>query len=171
MTITKELECDYLIVGAGASPLAFIDTLLTELPDSKIILIDKKGAPGGHWVHAYGFCRLHQPSIVYGISSKQLEGNWLKLMFTKRTMPWAHRASKQELLTYYNNFVQEKVASKQLQFYHNSVYDFEKKESSNDGVHYFSSVDGSVSYKVKVNSKFIDGTQGECTIPFGKIQN
>jgi hypothetical protein len=166
MTITKELECDYLIVGAGSSPLAFVDTLLTELPKSKVILIDKKGAPGGHWVHAYGFVRLHQPSIVYGISSKQLEGNWLKLMFAKFMLPWTHRASKQELLTYYDSFVDEKVASKQLQFYPHSVYDFDKKERTDNGIHYFSSVDGSVSYKVKVNSKFIDGTQGECIIPY-----
>lgn len=171
MTITKELECDYLIVGAGASPLAFIDTLLTELPDSKVILIDKKGAPGGHWVDAYGFCRLHQPSIVYGISSKQLEGSWAKLMFTKFTLPWSHRASKKELLKYYDRFVEEKIASKQLQFYPHSVYDFEKKQNTDDGVHYFSSVDGSVSYKVKVNSKLVNGTLGECIIPFGKIQD
>jgi hypothetical protein len=29
-TEEKILDCDYLIVGAGAAPLPFIDTLLTE---------------------------------------------------------------------------------------------------------------------------------------------
>ena len=48
------LECDYLVIGAGAASLAFVDTLLTELPEIKIILIDKKEIPGGHWVDAYG---------------------------------------------------------------------------------------------------------------------
>jgi cation diffusion facilitator CzcD-associated flavoprotein CzcO len=105
----QTLECDYLVVGAGAASLAFIDTLLTELPNTKVILIDKKEQPSGHWQDAYGFVRLHQPSLVYGIASKQLEGNWLKLIATKFTLPWEHRATKQELLKYFGNFVQEKI--------------------------------------------------------------
>jgi len=175
MTTSKEekmLECDYLVVGAGASPLAFIDTLLTELPESKVILVDKKPAPGGHWVDAYGYVKLHQPSIVYGIASKQLEGNWLNLMLTRFTLPWSHRATKQEILTYFGDFVNEKVASEQIDYYPNTVYNFESSDNGlsppgckDHTIHYFSSVDGSVSYKVKVNEKFIDGTHHECIIP------
>lgn len=167
---TKTLECDYLVVGAGASPLAFIDTLLTELPDAKVILIDKKVAPGGHWVDAYGFVRLHQPSIVYGVASKQLEGNWLKLMTTKFTLPWHHRATKKEILTYFDAFVQEKVASEQLQFFPNCVYNFPNDDDATaaKGMHSFSSLDGSVEYKVKVNAKLVNGTAGECIIPSRK---
>jgi len=168
----KLLECDYLVVGAGAAPLAFIDTLLTELPESKIILIDKKEIPGGHWVDAYGFVHLHQPSLVYGLASKQLEGNWLKLMLSKFMFPWKHRANKDEILTYFGKFVSEKVISQQVDFYPSSIYDFEKGENGShfsdvDGhsFHYFSSVDGTLSYKVKVNEKLIDGTQGACIIP------
>lgn len=166
------LECDYLVVGAGSSPLAFIDTLLTERPESKIILIDKKEAPGGHWVDAYGYVHLHQPSIVYGIASKQLEGNWLNTMLTKFTLPWNHRASKEEILNYYDNFVNEKVASQQVEYYPNSVFNFEEEEkdlypsiADKPQIHRFSSVDGSVSYKVKVNVKLIDGTHGTNIIP------
>jgi cation diffusion facilitator CzcD-associated flavoprotein CzcO len=177
MTTNSEtpLECDYLIVGAGAAPLAFIDTMLTELPETKIILIDKKAAPGGHWVDAYGFVRLHQPSIVYGISSKQLEGNWLKVMITEFMLPWKHRANKQQILTYFGDFVNEKVASQQVKFYPNCVYNLEKNNENDsstftdnqDGMCSFSSVDGSVTYKVKVNVKLINATAGECIIPCG----
>ena len=190
MPSIKTLECDYLVVGAGASTMPFIDTILTEMPDTKIVLIDKKAAPGGHWLDAYGWVRLHQPSIVYGIASKQLEGNWLKLMATKFTMPWNHRASKQlegnwlklmatkftmpwnhraskqELLAYFDNFVQEKVASKQLEWYPNTVYNFSNEDTaSTNGMHSFSSLDGSVEYQVKVNTKVVNGTAGECIIP------
>jgi hypothetical protein len=57
-------------VGAGAASIAFIDTLITELSSVKIVLVDKKQAPGGHWVDAYGFVvRLHQPSLLYGVAS------------------------------------------------------------------------------------------------------
>lgn len=159
----KNLVCDYLVVGAGAAPLAFIDTLLTELPDAKIILIDKKVVPGGHWVDAYGFVQLHQPSIVYGIASKQLEGNWLKLMF-KGMLPWTHRASKKEIVKYFGDFVQEKVDAQQVEFYPNTIFEFEKSNDA-EKTHFFSSVDGSVSYKVQVNEKLVDGTVGQCIIP------
>ena len=49
---TKELECDYLIIGAGAASLAFVDTLLTELPDSKLIIVDQKSTIGRIESHA-----------------------------------------------------------------------------------------------------------------------
>jgi len=155
-----DLECDYLIVGAGATTLAFLDTLVTELPDAKIILIDKKAAPGGHWVDSYGYVQLHQPSIVYGIASKQLEGNWLKCMLTQFMLPWNHRANKTVILTYFADFVKEN--QEQVDFYPDSVYDFEQ---SDEDTHFFSSMDGSVSYKVKVNVKLIDGSSNENIVP------
>ena len=68
----EKLECDYLVVGAGASGLAFVDTMLTEIPSLKIIIVDKHEAPGGHWNDAYDFVRLHQPSVAYGVPSKQV---------------------------------------------------------------------------------------------------
>ncbi|OEU17837.1 hypothetical protein FRACYDRAFT_261011 [Fragilariopsis cylindrus CCMP1102] len=155
-----DLECDYLIVGAGATTLAFLDTLVTELPDAKIILIDKKAAPGGHWIDSYDYVQLHQPSLVYGIASKQLEGNWLKCMLTQFMLPWNHRANKTEILTYFADFVKEN--KEQIDFYSNSVYDF---ETSDEDVHFFSSMDGSVSYQVKVNVKLIDGSSNENIVP------
>mmetsp|Transcript_10642 Transcript_10642/g.23503 ORF Transcript_10642/g.23503 Transcript_10642/m.23503 type:complete len:526 (-) Transcript_10642:54-1631(-) len=157
-----ELECDYLIVGAGATTLAFVDTLLTELPDTKIILLDKKAAPGGHWVDAYGYVKLHQPSIVYGIASKQLEGNWLKCLLCQFMKPWDHRANKTEILKYFADFVNE---NEQISFYPNSEYYFDKDADPSSEFHSFSSVDGSVSYKVQVNVKLIDGSSNVNIIP------
>lgn len=164
---SETLECDYLVVGAGAASLAFIDTLLTELPDTKVILIDKKEQPGGHWQDAYGFVRLHQPSLLYGIASKQLEGNWLKLLALNFTLPWNHRATKQELLTYFGDFVKEKVAAGKLEFYPNSVLNFD--HDLPDGMYSFFSVDGSADYRVKVNIKLVNGTAGECIVPSRKL--
>ena len=63
---------DYLVVGAGASGLAFADTLLVEDPDATIAIVDKHARPGGHWNDAYGFVRLHQPSAFYGVNSLEL---------------------------------------------------------------------------------------------------
>lgn len=163
---TKQLECDYLIIGAGAASLAFVDTLLTELPEAKLIIIDQKSIPGGHWVDAYGFVRLHQPSLVYGIASRQLEGNWARLMLTKFQLPWHHRASKQEILTYFGDFVADKVSAGQVEFYPSCTYDFGRV--NDDGLYSFSSVDGKMKYSVKVNVKVVNGVTGACIIPSRK---
>ncbi len=171
MNVTK-LTCDYLVVGAGAASIAFIDTLLTEQPLSKIILVDKNPSPGGHWVHAYGFVRLHQPSLLYGVASRQLEGSWLNLVIRKLTLPWQHRASKDEILKYYDSFIQDKISAGQVQYFPNCQYNFSGEElmtthpgAEREHEYSFSSLDGSHQCLVKVKNKLINGILGECIIP------
>jgi hypothetical protein len=65
------IETDYLVVGAGATGLAFADTLVEE-SDVEVTMIDRRDAPGGHWVDAYPFVRLHTPSAYYGVNSLPL---------------------------------------------------------------------------------------------------
>ncbi len=65
------VSSDYLVVGAGASGLAFADALLAEA-DVEVTVIDCRHAPGGHWVDAYPFVRLHTPSAYYGVNSLAL---------------------------------------------------------------------------------------------------
>lgn len=68
----SDFSTDYLVVGAGATGLAFADTLVDELPDAHITIVDRGALPGGHWNHAYGFVTLHQPSSFYGVNSTPL---------------------------------------------------------------------------------------------------
>ena len=65
------VNTDYLVVGAGATGLAFADALVTEA-DVEVTLIDRRPAPGGHWLNAYPFVRLHTPSAYYGVNSLAL---------------------------------------------------------------------------------------------------
>ena len=65
------LETDYLVVGAGATGIAFTDVLVAE-SDAEVLLVDRRDGPGGHWNDAYPFVRLHQPSITYGVPSLPL---------------------------------------------------------------------------------------------------
>lgn len=65
------IQADYLVKGAGASALAFVDVMLRET-DATFVLVDKGAAPGGHWNDAYPFVRLHQPSSFYGVPSRPL---------------------------------------------------------------------------------------------------
>ena len=45
---TSPLETDYLVIGAGAAAMAFVDTLLDE-SDARIVMVDRHDRPGGHW--------------------------------------------------------------------------------------------------------------------------
>jgi hypothetical protein len=65
------VETDYLVVGAGASGLAFVDALVAGA-DVEVTVVDRRAAPGGHWVDAYPFVRLHTPSAYYGVNSLAL---------------------------------------------------------------------------------------------------
>ena len=67
----REVETDYLVVGAGASGMAFADTLVAHT-DADVVLVDRRHQPGGHWLDAYPFVRLHQPSAYYGVESLSL---------------------------------------------------------------------------------------------------
>ena len=44
------IETDYLVVGAGAAGMAFVDTLISEC-DAEVVMVDRRHAPGGHWHH------------------------------------------------------------------------------------------------------------------------
>lgn len=65
------IGADYLVVGAGAMGMAFIDTLVSET-EARVVLVDRYHQPGGHWTTAYPFVRLHQPSAFYGVNSLRL---------------------------------------------------------------------------------------------------
>lgn len=62
------IRSDYLVVGAGASALAFVDTVFKQT-DATFTIVDKGDLPGGHWNDAYPFVQLHQPAHMYGVAS------------------------------------------------------------------------------------------------------
>ena len=65
------MEADYLVIGAGAVAMAFVDALIED-PEVDVIMVDRRPAPGGHWLDAYPFVQLHQPSANYGVNSTPL---------------------------------------------------------------------------------------------------
>lgn len=68
---TSRITTDYLVVGAGFSGLSFVDELLTRTSAS-IVVIDRRDAPGGHWNDSYPYVKLHGPSTMYGVESREL---------------------------------------------------------------------------------------------------
>jgi hypothetical protein len=91
-------------------------------------------------------------------------------MLWNMMMPWKHRATKDELLEYFDRFVQDKHDAGQLEFYPNCEYRYctnaaSEGNSSQGGMYSFASIDGSQQYDVQVKVKLVDGTAGECIIP------
>ncbi|MET0336113.1 MAG: hypothetical protein ABW190_17750 [Rhizobacter sp.] len=71
MKTDHTLEADYVITGAGTTAMAFADTLLHE-SSTTMVIVDRRAKPGGHWLDAYPFVRLHGPAAVYGVNSQPL---------------------------------------------------------------------------------------------------
>ena len=67
----RQIETDYLVIGAGAAGMAFADALI-DACDADVVMVDRRHAPGGHWHDAYPFVRLHGPSALYGVNSRRL---------------------------------------------------------------------------------------------------
>ena len=51
MTADSKLETDYLLVGAGALGMAFVDSLI-ERSDADVVMVERRHRPGGHWLDA-----------------------------------------------------------------------------------------------------------------------
>src|SRR5260370_34012961 len=92
------MDTDYLVVGAGASGLAFADTLLAEA-DVAVTLVDRREAPGGHWRDAYPFVRLHTPSAFYGVSSSALRQD--RIAHTGEEAGFYERGTAEEVREYF----------------------------------------------------------------------
>ncbi len=102
----REIETDYLVVGAGASGMAFADTLVAHT-DAEVVLVDRRHRPGGHWLDAYPFVRLHQPSTYYGVESRPL-GNERIDEFGPNA-GFYERASAAEICDYYSRVLDENL--------------------------------------------------------------
>lgn len=92
------LDTDYLVVGAGATGLAFADALAAEA-DVEVTVIDRRPVAGGHWLHAYPFVRLHTPSAYYGVNSLALGED--RIDRTGENAGYYERATGGEVCTYF----------------------------------------------------------------------
>lgn len=100
-----EIETDYLVVGAGAVGMAFVDSILTETT-SEIVMVDRRDKPGGHWNDAYPFVRLHQPSAFYGLNSRELSTGVVDESGLNKG--YHSLASGQEVVSYFDLAMQQR---------------------------------------------------------------
>ncbi|MCW2865884.1 MAG: hypothetical protein JWR20_72 [Marmoricola sp.] len=103
--MTRTIEADYLVVGAGAMGMGFVDALLDD-SDAHVVMVDRRDGVGGHWRAAYPFVRLHQSSTFYGVASTVLGGH----VQTEGPEAGLHeRADKQTVLDYYDEVLERRM--------------------------------------------------------------
>ncbi len=154
----RELETDYLVVGAGASGMAFTDALLAETA-AEVVLVDRRHLPGGHWLDAYPFVRLHQPSAYYGVDSTTLGND--RIDDSGINAGFYERATAAEICDYYARVLDDALLpTGRVRFLGMSEY----RGQDPTGHHVVSRLDG-VETLVRVRRRVVDATYVESQIP------
>ena len=104
--MTRVVEADYLVVGAGATGLAFTDALIDHA-DARVAIVDRRHSVGGHWLDAYPFVQLHQASAFYGVASTLLGGGRVQQRGPEAGLH--ERASVSEILAYYGRVLSDRL--------------------------------------------------------------
>jgi len=115
MSPSSQIETDYLVVGAGALGMAFVDTLI-EHSDADVVMVDRRHRPGGHWLDSYPFVQLHQPSMNYGVNSTPLGKD--RVEPGGRDAGFYERADGTEICGYFDDVMRYRMlASGQVRFF------------------------------------------------------
>ncbi|GAA5212694.1 pyridine nucleotide-disulfide oxidoreductase [Microbacterium kyungheense] len=115
-----KVDVDYVVVGAGAMGMAFVDALIGGSADLSVALIDRRVGAGGHWLDAYAFVRLHQASAFYGVASTLLGGGRVQATGPERGLH--ERAGMAEVCAYYARVLERLVATGRVVFHGRSEY-------------------------------------------------
>ncbi len=113
------VQADYLVVGAGAAGMAFVDALIHNA-DVHVALLDRRHSVGGHWLDAYPFVKLHQASEFYGVVSTPLGTGQRQASGPEEGM--YERAAAPDIVAYYARVLANLIASGKVTFYPNSEY-------------------------------------------------
>ncbi|OHW99354.1 pyridine nucleotide-disulfide oxidoreductase [Colletotrichum incanum] len=152
--MAETINVDYLVIGAGAMGMAFVDTLLTDTQKT-VAVVDRYARPSGHWTVAYPFVRLHQPSAFYGVNSKHLghdnidKVGWNKGLF--------ELASRDEVCAYYDNVMHRTfIPSGRIAYY--------PKHEYTSGRKFHSLLTGQV-FQVGKETRIVDATYMKVKVP------
>jgi len=91
---SSALEADYLVVGGGATGMAFADEILHRSKTARVVVVERRAKPGGHWNSAYRFVTLHQPALYYGVNSEPLGEDERDLVSQAQILAYYERVTK-----------------------------------------------------------------------------
>lgn len=150
----EPLSADYLVIGAGAMGMAFVDTLLSD-SNKTAIMVDRYARPGGHWTIAYPYVRLHQPSAFYGVNSRAQGQDTVDQVGWNKGL--SEMASRDEVTAYYNLVMQQTfLPSGRIQFFPCHEYLGEGR---------FRSILTGKAFQVPSSTKIVDATFMKVKVP------
>jgi hypothetical protein len=153
-----EIETDYLVIGAGASGMAFTDTLIAH-SDADVVLVDRRHRPGGHWLDAYPFVRLHQPSAYYGVASRPL--GFDRIDESGPNAGFYERSGAAEICDHFGRALDEVLLpSGRVRFLGRTEY-----RGDDGGRHHLVSLLNGAETSVRIRKKLVDATYVESDIP------
>ncbi len=149
-----EVEADYLVVGAGAMGMAFTDVLLHET-DARVVLIERRARPGGHWNDAYPFVRLHQPSAFYGVNSRELGEGTIDQVGPNAGL--FELATGSEVVAYFDNVLhRDFLPSGRVEWHPMCTYEGDRR---------FRSTVSGETFSVSAKTKVVDATYMNVSVP------
>lgn len=152
--MTRVVQADYLVVGAGAAGMAFTDALI-EHSKSHVALVDRRHGVGGHWLEDYPFVRLHQASAFYGVASTLLGGGRVQSHGPEAGLH--ERADVSEICTYYGKVLSERMLETgRVEFFANCEYTADR--------HFFSRISGQ-HFEVPPGCRIVDARYLSPSIP------
>lgn len=161
-----DLEVDYLVVGAGASGMAFTDALVAAEAGVEVLVVDRRHAPGGHWLDAYPFVRLHQPSPIYGVPSRLLGSG--RIDESGPNAGLYERASAAEIVTYYARVLDDVLRPAGVRFLGMTEHlprGERRGEHTSGDVEVLRSLLTGEQTPVRVRRRLVDATYTESSIP------
>lgn len=151
--MTTTIDADYLVIGAGAMGMAFVDTLVSET-DATVVVVDRYHRPGGHWTTAYPFVRLHQASAAYGVNSRPLGSGTIDGAGWNAGL--CELATNGEVCAYFDLVMQQNLLpTGRVSYFPMCEYQGEQR---------FQSFAGGT-YDVKIRRRVVDTTYMQVTVP------
>ncbi len=153
----RSLQTDYLVVGAGATGMAFTDALIDHA-DVHVTLVDRRTTAGGHWQDAYPFVRLHQASLFYGVASTVLGRGEVQQRGPEAGLQ--ERARQPEIQAYFDDILHRRfLGSGRVTF-------LAASEHHTDGSsHLVTSLVSGETTRLDVRRRVVDATYVSPTIP------
>jgi hypothetical protein len=153
------LHTDYLVIGTGATAMAFVDSLLSDSADCTVLMVDRHHRPGGHWNEAYPFVRLHQPSAWYGVPSRELASGDKDQHGLNAGL--YSMASGAEVLAHFEQVMQQRfLPSGRVRWLPKTDY-----QAGPDGTHRLTSLVSAEVQTVEVRRKVVDATHARTEVP------
>ncbi|MBK4739105.1 hypothetical protein [Noviherbaspirillum pedocola] len=151
-------KTDYLVVGAGAAAMAFVDSMLSQ-SSATFAIVDRRARPGGHWNDAYPFVRLHQPSTAYGVNSTELGDGSVDAVGLNKGL--RELASGAEVLDYFDRIMRRRfLPSGRVRYFPMCEHTIDS-----EGIHHARSLTSGNSKRFVVTKRIVDATHAGTSIP------